>query len=136
MSLQSEEKRPKKMDSNVMAALIGATATIAAALITIAMSWQHQPQNDQRKSEAVARRDATPSTSAPEPRPTAEAIVPQPTAKPIAPALTLDRILDMLQDHRQRATFGAVAGVLSQEPKTLFDGYSRTTRTAWVVSKA
>ena len=49
--------------------------------------------------------------------------------------LTLDQILDILQHHRQRATFGAVAGVLGREPQNLFKGRPRTPRTAWVVSK-
>jgi hypothetical protein len=48
----------------------------------------------------------------------------------------LDGILACLERHRQRATFGAVAGLLGREPLTLFDGYPRTRRTSWVVSKS
>ena len=48
----------------------------------------------------------------------------------------LDSILARLERHRQRATFGAVAGLRGREPLTLFDGYPRTPRTSWVVSKS
>src|SRR5262245_24029011 len=54
----------------------------------------------------------------------------------IAPqVLTLDKILDVLERHHQRATFGAVAGVLGREPRFLFNGYERTPKTEWVVNK-
>jgi len=101
MPSHSEEKQPKAMDTSIKVALIGAAATLAAALITVSIAWQQQPSAAQEK-----RAD-----------------------------LTLDRILDILQRHRQRATFGAVAGALGREPLNLFDGYPRTPRTAWVVSK-
>ena len=50
-------------------------------------------------------------------------------------SLTLDTLLERLERHRQRATFGAVAGFLGREPEKLFEGYSRIPRTSWVVSK-
>lgn len=50
-------------------------------------------------------------------------------------SLTLDAILERLERHRQRATFGAVAGLLGREPVKLFEGYPRIPRTSWVVSK-
>jgi len=96
MPSHSEEKQPKAMDTSIKVALIGAAATLAAALITASIAWQQQPSAAQEK-----RAD-----------------------------LTLDRILDVLQHHRQRATFGAVAGALGREPLNLFDGYPRTPGTA------
>src|SRR5271157_980864 len=104
MSSHREEKQPKAMDTSTKVALIGAAATLAAAVIMASVScWQHQPSAAQEKR--------------------------------VQAGLTLDRILDVLQHHRQRATFGAVAGALGREPLNLFDGYPRTPRTAWVVSK-
>jgi hypothetical protein len=98
------------MDSNIAVALIGAGATVAAALITTVYA---------------RRRDHTPSSDG-HTRP----------AAPFAPSRDLDGILACLERHRQRATFGAVAGLLGREPLTLFDGYPRTARTSWVVSKS
>jgi hypothetical protein len=51
-------------------------------------------------------------------------------------AYTLDSIVDRLDRHRQRATYGAVAGLLGRDPYTLFDGYPFTPRNSWVVAKA
>jgi hypothetical protein len=84
------------MDSNIAAALIGAVATVTAAVITIIYT---------------SRRDRSP------------------------PSNELDEILERLERYRQRATFGAVAGLLGLNPLTLFNGYPRTPRTSWVVSK-
>jgi len=41
----------------------------------------------------------------------------------------------VLERHHQRATFGAVGGILERDPSSLFKGYVRTPRTAWVVNK-
>jgi len=55
---------------------------------------------------------------------------------PVRGSPDLDSILARLERYRQRVTFGAVAGLLGREPLTLFDGYPRTPRTSWVVSKS
>lgn len=48
-------------------------------------------------------------------------------------ANTLDQILDALDVARQRATYGAVAGVLGLTPRTLMKGRERDQRHSWVV---
>ena len=60
----------------------------------------------------------------------------EPAEENIAPpALTLDNILNALERNHQRATFGAVGGILNRDPRSLFNGYVRTPRTAWVVNR-
>jgi hypothetical protein len=145
MSSQREQKRSEAVEASVKVALIGAAATIAAAVITAAVSWQHQHREVQEKSVQVAprpddERPPTPLKSKVDPERTAEAtpksvLSPAPTPSSERSSLNLDRILNILQLHRQRATFGAVAGVLDRDPERLFDGYPRTPRTAWVVNK-
>jgi hypothetical protein len=117
-------------EPTVIAAIIGLIGTV----LTVAVSmW------------GSARRDESPQRLQPD-RPVAEII--QKSEQPSRPRqpdaleekrtpqeLTLDEILDVLERHRQRATFGAVAGILGREPRSLFNGYVRTPRTAWVVSK-
>ena len=51
------------------------------------------------------------------------------------PADTLDQILDALHRARQRATYGAVAGVLGAAPRTLMKQRGRDQRHSWVVSR-
>ena len=46
-----------------------------------------------------------------------------------------DQILDALNAHRQRATYGAVAAVLGAAPRTLMSGRDRDQRHSWVVSR-
>ena len=48
---------------------------------------------------------------------------------------SLDRILDLLQQHHQRATYGAVAGLLGKTPRALMQGRPRDWRHSWVVNK-
>lgn len=98
------------MDSNIAAALIGAGATVAAALITTIY---------------VRRRDHSPPTNGQTQNASSFVIPPD-----------LDDILVRLERHRQRATFGAVAGLVGREPLKLFDGCPRTPRSSWVVSKS
>ena len=50
------------------------------------------------------------------------------------PNLTLDQILDALARGHQRATYGAVASLLNQTPRTLMSGRERDQRHSWVVS--
>ncbi len=146
MSSHREEKQPKAMDTNIKVALIGAAATLAAALITAYISWQQQPPvvQEKRAQGADGRHDdklPIPSNPHLDFGKTDESTLKTGPASPppsrhVSSDLTLDQILDILQHNRQRATFGAVAGVLGREPLSLFDGYPRTPRTAWVVSKS
>ncbi len=59
MSSHREEKQPKAMDTSIKVALIGAGATLAAALITASISWQQQPPvvPDKRAQGADGRHD-------------------------------------------------------------------------------
>jgi len=125
MSLHREEKQPKAMDTSIKVAFIGAAATLVAAVITAYISRQQQPPAAQEKR----------SQPAPAPLPFVPRQQQPPAAQEKRSQVTLDQVLDILQHHRQRATFGAVAEVLGREPRNLFDGYPRTPRTAWVVSK-
>jgi hypothetical protein len=118
-------------EPTVIAAIIGLVGTLLAVIIPIWLS---------------ARR-----VEPPQPNPTAHVVVPiVPQGEKPSPAhqrepfdqkgldqtLTLDEILDLLELHRQRVSFGAVAGVLGRDPQSLFKGYVRSPRTAWVVNKS
>jgi hypothetical protein len=46
----------------------------------------------------------------------------------------LDRIIDVLDKHGQRATYGAVAGVLERPARFLMQGLQRNPRNSWVVA--
>jgi hypothetical protein len=60
----------------------------------------------------------------------------QPGADDREIGLTREQILERLERHRQRATYGAVAGLLGRDPQTLFNGCGFSTRNSWVVSAA
>jgi hypothetical protein len=47
---------------------------------------------------------------------------------------TIDSIAEQLDRFRQRATYGAVAGVLKRGPRNLMTGRSRSQRDSWIVS--
>ncbi len=47
---------------------------------------------------------------------------------------TLDSILDALNKHHQRATYGAVAGLLGKTARSLLQGRKRDWRHSWVVN--
>jgi hypothetical protein len=49
--------------------------------------------------------------------------------------LTMDRILDALDKGHQRATYGAVAGILGKSPRTLMHGCDRDRRHSWIVNR-
>jgi hypothetical protein len=49
--------------------------------------------------------------------------------------LTMDQILDALDQSHQRATYGAVAALLGEQPRTLMKGRDRDRRHSWVVSR-
>jgi len=48
---------------------------------------------------------------------------------------TLDSVLDALNRHHQRATYGAVAGLLGKKPRSLLQGRKRDWRHSWVVNQ-
>lgn len=49
---------------------------------------------------------------------------------------TLDTIIDTLDRNRQRATYGAVAGLLRTTPRKVMTGRPRDPRHSWVVSRS
>ena len=57
------------------------------------------------------------------------------TAGIAAPEHTLDTILDQLNTYHQRATYGAVAGVVDSSPRSLMTGRDRDQRSSWVVRR-
>jgi hypothetical protein len=48
---------------------------------------------------------------------------------------TLDSIIEQLDTYHQRATYGAVAGVVNTAPRTLMQGRERDQRDSWVVNR-
>jgi hypothetical protein len=76
------------MDSNIVVALIGAGATIAAAVISVVLTWS-------RNQAPTPMANPHPSSSQDE-------------------STDLDSILQRLERYRQRATFSAVAGLLGR----------------------
>ncbi|MGH7515830.1 MAG: hypothetical protein ACREOQ_23260 [Gemmatimonadales bacterium] len=48
---------------------------------------------------------------------------------------SLDQILDLLDGHHQRATYGAVAAALGKTPRSLMQGHRKDWRHSWVVNK-
>jgi hypothetical protein len=50
-----------------------------------------------------------------------------------APTPTLDSILDQLDQFHQRATYGAVAGVVDSSPRSLMSGRERDPHSSWIV---
>lgn len=51
------------------------------------------------------------------------------------PELTMDHILDALDQRHQRATYGAVAALLGKAPRTLMRGCERDQRHSWIVNR-
>jgi hypothetical protein len=52
-----------------------------------------------------------------------------------APAHTLESILDQLDQFHQRATYGAVAGVVDSSPRSLMSGRERDPHASWIVAR-
>ena len=48
---------------------------------------------------------------------------------------SLKHVLDLLNQHHQRATYGAVAGLLGKAPRSLMQGLPRDWRHSWIVNK-
>jgi hypothetical protein len=49
---------------------------------------------------------------------------------------TLDSILERLGQFHQRATYGAVAGVVNTSPRSLMSGRERDGGSSWIVSRS
>ncbi len=49
-------------------------------------------------------------------------------------AHSIDSILTELQRFQQRATYGAVGGILNRAPRILMEGRSREVKDSWIVS--
>ena len=49
---------------------------------------------------------------------------------------TLDEIIEQLDRHHQRATYGAVAALVGQAPRSLMKGRQRAPHCSWVVSSS
>ena len=50
-------------------------------------------------------------------------------------ALSLDQIIDLLHQHGQRATYGAVARLVGHSPRSLLKGRDRAQRCSWIVNR-
>ena len=48
---------------------------------------------------------------------------------------TVDSILDQLDRFHQRATYGAVAGVVGSSARSLMSGRQRNQRSSWIVNR-
>jgi hypothetical protein len=48
---------------------------------------------------------------------------------------SLTQVLGLLNKHHQRATYGAVAGVLGKAPRSIMQGLPRDWRHSWVVNR-
>ena len=48
---------------------------------------------------------------------------------------TIDSILEQLDRFHQRATYGAVAGLVNSSPRSLVLGRERNARSSWIVSR-
>jgi hypothetical protein len=49
--------------------------------------------------------------------------------------MSLDQIVELLDQHGQRATYGAVATLLGQSPRSLLKGRDRGRRYSWIVNR-
>ena len=50
-------------------------------------------------------------------------------------ALSLDQIVDLLDQHAQRATYGAVARLVGHSPRSLLKGRDRGRKYSWIVNR-
>ena len=48
---------------------------------------------------------------------------------------SLDSIIEQLDQYHQRATYGAVAGVVNSSPRSLMVGRDRNPQSSWIVSR-
>jgi hypothetical protein len=130
----SRPDRPRQFprwlrEPTVIAAIIGLAGTLLAVIIPMWISSRRDEPSRPRQADRVVV-TIVPKDDAPQKRQAGP-----PEEETTSRKLTLDGVLDILGRHRQRATFGAVAGILGREPRSLFNGYARTPKTAWVVNK-
>jgi hypothetical protein len=59
-----------------------------------------------------------------------------PTLFRSSPMHTLDEIVAQLDQHHQRATYGAVAALLGHSPRSLMKGRPRNPESSWIVSSS
>lgn len=131
-SAQVSREAPRWLkEPTVLAAIIGLVGTILTVLVTVIVTFARRdpPQPTQTVEARIA--NAPLSTEPAE----AKQVDLRENQRPPR-VQTLDGILDSLERNHQRATFGAVAEFLGREPRSLFNGYPRTPRTSWVVSKS
>ena len=50
-------------------------------------------------------------------------------------ALSLDQIVELLDQHAQRATYGAVARLVGHSPRSLLKGRARGRKYSWIVNR-
>lgn len=117
-------------EPTVIAAIIGLAGTLLAVIIPVWISSRRGEPSQPRQADRLVA-EIVPQSDKPSQPHQAD----RPAEKNAPQILTLGEILDVLERHHQRATFGAVAGTLGREPRSLFNGYVRTQKTAWVVSK-
>jgi hypothetical protein len=95
------------MDSTILAAIITGVFGLVGVVLTVWLSRRHA-QGGRTTSEPVGRPPGATTGG--------------------AVGLSLDDIVDRLDKYRQRATYGAVGGLLGRDPFTLFNGYPFTPR--------
>ena len=135
-SVSPQPRKPREVprwmrEPTVIAAIIGLAGTLLAVMIPVWISARRGelPQPHQVDPVVVQKVPHHEQPSAPhEPGPSDQKTIPVP--------LTLDQILEVLERHRQRVSFGAVAGVLRHDTQSLLKGYVRSPKTSWVVNKA
>ncbi len=123
------------MDAAITGAIIGGVFTVAASAIAVVVSKRMEKQ-----PLAAPRPGQVDSGSSPRPigsprsdssaRDHEDDVSTYDSSEP-----TLDTIVESLERHSQRATYGAVAGLLGLEPYTLFNGRPFSAKNAWVVAK-
>lgn len=78
---------------------------------------------------ATGRRDCSRFTSSPSPP-----ILSRWASGVHVPEYDIDGIVDLLEKHTQRATYGAVAGLVGRVPRSVMQGRAKCPRDSWVVS--
>jgi hypothetical protein len=112
-------------EPTVIAAIIGLAGTLLAVIIPVWISTRRDVPSQPRQADRVVVQIVPQNAKASQ-----SPHVDPPNQKEAARLLTLDEILDVLERHRQRATFGAVAALLEREPLSLFNGYVRSPKTS------
>jgi hypothetical protein len=123
------------MDAAITGAIIGGVFTVAASAIAVVVSkrMEKQPPAVARPLQADSVDSRQPVGS---PKTDSSALKYEKDDSTYVPSkVTLDTIVERLERHSQRATYGAVASLLDLQPYTLFNGRPFSARNAWVVAK-